>query len=286
MSVVYGGMNVDERYSSIVEPNLFYDDILADGKTFTSKYEIGPGGAICIHKLNTTGCAVGTPGRDFSDENSTDSLISVVFNNNYQKSKKIYGVQANAVGIELADEQLSLATQEVGEGILNGALACLIKEAQTTASSTASITSASLKKSVIADRKALKKAKANPNTILMSPDAFACLLEANGSEYTPIANEGINADAQVGKWLGMTVYECNALAESTGSYFDATSTKQTVTFSNVDYIMYNNNAFSLIPNLEAVRIVDSENFVGSKAQVEMNVAFRVTNGTQALVKTH
>ena len=55
---------------------------------------------------------VGTPGRDFTDENSSDTLIPIVLNNNYMKSKKVYGVQAAAVNTKLANESLSIATQE------------------------------------------------------------------------------------------------------------------------------------------------------------------------------
>ena len=115
MSVMYGNLNVDERYSSILEPNLYHDSVFADGLTFTSKYEIGPAGGIFVHKLATTPCAVGTPGRDFSDEATADTLIPIVLNNNYQKSKKIYGVQASAVAVPLASAQLEIATKEVSE---------------------------------------------------------------------------------------------------------------------------------------------------------------------------
>ncbi len=286
MSVLYGGLNVDEKYKGILEPNLYYGSVFADGKTFTSKYEENGAGGIFVHKLNTSKVEVGTPGRDFTDELTTDSLIPIVMNNNYQKSKKIYGVQAAAVAMDVADEQLSVATQEISEGMTLGGLACLVHEAGTTASSTAAITTANLKKLVLADRKAIVKAKGKADVILMSPDTFATALENFGSEFTPVANDFVNANGQIAKWLGFDVYECNALAETTASYYDATGTKQTSTLSNVDYIMYNHEALSIIPNFNMARIIDSENFAGSKAQVELNVGMKVTSDAQVVVKKH
>lgn len=42
MSVTYNGLHVDERYSAILEPNLYFNPILVPGVTCTGKYETGP----------------------------------------------------------------------------------------------------------------------------------------------------------------------------------------------------------------------------------------------------
>ena len=283
MSVIYGSLNVDEKYSSILEPNLYHDSVFADGMTFTSKYEEGPAGGIFVHKLATSAVAVGTPGRDFQDEATADTLIPIVLNNNFQKSKKIYGVQASAVAIPLANEQLSTATKEVSEGFTLGGLACLVQEGTPSANKSTSLTKANIKAQVLADRKQIRDAKGNADVLLMGTEAFALLLENFGSEFTPIANEYVNANGQIGKWLGFTVVECSALSEATGDYYDYTGVKQTVTLGN-SYIMYNHEALSIVPNFDVARIVDSELFNGSKAQVEMNVGYRVTSAPQVVVR--
>ena len=54
MAIKYGTLNVDEKYSSILEPNLFSDSILIPGVTYTDQYEEGAAGGIYVHKLNTT----------------------------------------------------------------------------------------------------------------------------------------------------------------------------------------------------------------------------------------
>lgn len=282
MSVQYGNVNVDERYSSIIEPNLYYNSVFAPGKTFTDKYEIGPAGGIYVHKLDTSAVAVGTPGRDFSDVTASDSLIQIVLNNNFQQSKKIYGVQEAAVSINLANEELSVATSEVAEAWNQAGLACLVSEG-TTASSTASITKNSVKKAVLDARKQIVEAKGKADVLLASPATFACILEAAGAEYIPQANEYINRTGSVGQWLGLTVLECSGLAAANGTYYTSAGVKTTASFSGVDFIMYNKEALSIVTNVDVARIVDSENFNGSKAQVEMNSGFKVTSAAQVVV---
>lgn len=92
MAVIYGEQYVDEKYSSAIEPNLYTDTVLVPGLTYTDKWQEGPGGSIVVHKLTTDAVAVGTPGRDFTDEAADDDLLPIVLNNNFQKSRKIYGV--------------------------------------------------------------------------------------------------------------------------------------------------------------------------------------------------
>lgn len=282
MAIKYGELNVDEKYAKILEPNLYIDSVFADGITFTSKYE-EKGGAIYVHKLGTTACEVGTPGRNFNDEESTDNLIQIVMNNNYQKSKKIYGVQANAVDFALGEEQLATATQEVAQGWTIGGLGCLLNEGTASANQATTLTKSNLKAQVLADRKAIRDAHGKADVILMGTEAYALLLELSGSEFTPVTNDAVNVSGQMGKWLGFTVIECNGLGEASFDYYDYTGAKKTVTPTTKNYIMYNHEAFSIVNNFDAARIIDSEMFSGSKAQVELNTGYRVTNSEMVVI---
>lgn len=285
MPVIYGTLNVDEKYSAILEPNLYHKSPFADGRTFTSKYEAGPAGGIFVRQLGTSKAVVGAPGRDFTDETLNDSLIPVVFNNNFQKSKKIYGVQAAAVQTPLANESLKVASSEVSEGWTISGLACLVTEGTAGALTTA-ITAKTVKADVIAARKEIVKAKGTADVLLCSPEVYASILEQAGAEFVPQSNEFVNATGQIGKWLGFTVYEVSALAEANGAYYDSANQKKTADFSKLDFLMYNHEALSIIPNFSVARIVDSENFAGSKAQVELNAAYKVTSKAQVLVRKH
>lgn len=285
MAVIYGQLHVDEKYKATLEPNLYHKSPFADDKTFTSKYQEGAAGGIFVHKLGTSAVEVGTPGRDFKDETLQDELIPVVFNNNYQKSKKIYGVQATAVSTPLANESLKVANEEVSEGWTLSGLACLIQEG-TAATPTSAITAKTIKKDLIDVRKEIVSAKGSADVVLCSPEVYASILEQAGSEFIPQSNEFTNATGQIGKWMGFTVYEVSALAETEGKYYDSANGLQTVAFDKVDFIMYNHEALSIIPNFSVARLVDSENFAGSKAQVELNAAFKVTNKKLVRVRKH
>ena len=281
MGVIYGTLNVDEKYSKILEPNLFFESVFVPGVTFTDKYKEGPAGGLFIHKLSTTATEPGNPGRDFEDEESKDELIQIVLNNNFQKSKKIYGVQAAAVAFPIANEQLALATQEVKEGWMQAGNACLVTEG-TTSENTAAITSA--KSALIAERTAISKKKGKADVVLCSPDFFAKLLEEAGDKFTPVHNDKVAATGTIGTYLGFTIIEDNGLSAASAKYINYSGTTKTASFGGIDFIMYNHNAFSIVNNLEAMRIVDSENFTGCKAQTEMNTGYRVTNSNLVRVR--
>lgn len=291
MGIKYGNLNVDEKYSGILEPNLYFDSILVPGVTYTDKYQTGPAGGIYVHKLDTTAVTVGTPGRDFTDEASSDTLIPILLNNNYMKSKKIYGVQAAAVSFDLANEQLSTATQEIKESRQQSALGCLVQEG--TKSNGAAIT-ANAVDAVLDEAAKIKKGKAN--VVLCSPDFYALVLKENGKDFTPAKNDEVAATGAIGDLYGFTWIRAAGLGEAEAKYYDSTGTLKTVALnkaatsaadgSAVDFILYNSETLSIIDNLESYRIVDSENFTGSKAQAELNTGMKVTTPTLARVRTH
>ena len=291
MGIKYGNLNVDEKYSGILEPNLYFDSILVPGVTYTDKYQTGPAGGIYVHKLDTTAVTVGTPGRDFTDEASSDTLIPILLNNNYMKSKKIYGVQAAAVSFDLANEQLSTATQEIKESRQQSALGCLVQEG--TKSNGAAIT-ANAVNAVLDEAAKIKKGKAN--VVFCSPEFYALVLKENGKDFTPAKNDEVAATGAIGDLYGFTWIRAAGLGEAESKYYDSTGALKTVSLhkaatsaadgSAVDFILYNNETLSIVDNLESYRIVDSENFTGSKAQAELNTGMKVTTPALARVRTH
>lgn len=290
MPVIYGTQHVDERYASIFEPNLYFNSFLVPGATCTNKYQQKAGG-IYVHKLSGVApVEPGTPGRDFNHTNSADELIQIVLNNNYQKSRKLYDVQMEAVDAPLAEENLRTATEEVREGRELSAIAALITEGTASANTTA-ITADNVKQIILGERAALSKAKGRANVILASPDTYAAILTGAGKEFVPTRNERIQMSGQVGEWFGFTIFECNALAYG-GSpfYHDFSGTKKTVANSKlggVDFIMYYSEALSVVDNLSKYKMEDGGViFNGVAAQVEVNTGFRVTNSALARVKSH
>ena len=283
MAVLYGNQYVDENYSKTIEPNLYTDTVLIPGVTFTQKYQEGPAGGIYVHKLDSGNAVVpGTPGRDFSDEAAEDALIPIVFNNNFMKSRKIYGVQAAAVKFSMAEEYLADALNITKEGRQYSGLACLVKEG-TLSNDTTEVTAENAVDVLTSLRKTIKDNKGKANFAMVSTDIYAILLAKLGlaSVMDPAVVSG-----ELLKRFGLTIIECNGFDNATAKYYNNAGELQTVDLTGVDMIVGYHEAFSVLDNFETYRIVDSENFSGSKAQVEYNTAFTVNSPAQIIVKKH
>ena len=281
--IQYGSKYVDEKYSPVAEENLYYDAVFIPGLSFTQKYQEDETGKIYVHKVGKSAVAVGQPAQDFSDVDVADSLITITFNNAYRQSRKIYRVAANAVSMDRAVDEMEAAIGDVQESWQISATAGLVNGG-TGVVDTDAITPTNVKAKIIAFRKTLRDAKARANVVLCSTDTYASILTAAGDEFTPARNERINQDGEVGRWLGMLFIETQQLNESAAEVYDNAGVKQTIDLTEIDFIMYDYRAYSILDNLTAMRIIDSERFTGSLAQVEINTAFQVTNSLRVIYK--
>ena len=283
----YGNLNVDEKYSSLVEPNLYSDNILEPGITYNADFQgDANSGLVKVYKQKSDGATdATTPAGDFDDTNAENELIDVRLNNSFRKSKKIYKVQANAVSYPLADTTFTTALSDVKEGYQAAGVACLATEG-VDMNDTTVIDSKNVKKMVLAARKVIRKNKAKADVVFASVDVFTAMLEAAGDQFTPDKNDEMIATGQVGYWLGMKWYEANVMENGAAVYYDHAGVKHTVDLTGVDFAMYDHRFFSIVDNLEEMRIIDSEKFVGSLAQVEINTGYRVTTKEGVVVKAH
>lgn len=281
MGVKYGNLNVDEKYSSAIEPNLYSDTVLIPGVTYTQKYQEGPAGGIFVHKLDGGNeVEPGTPGRDFTDETAKDDLIPIVFNNNFQKSRKIYGVQAAAVSFALAEEYLADALNMTKEGRQYSGLACMVQEG-TVSSNTTAVTDSTAVEVLTSLRKQIKDNKGKANFAMVSTNIYAMLLKLLG--LATVMDPAI-VSGELLKRFGLSILECNSFDKEDAKYYDSTGTLKTVDLTDVEMIVGYNEAVSILDNFEMYRLIDSENFAGSKAQVEYNTAFKVNSPKQLIVK--
>ena len=283
MAVLYGTQNVDEKYSSAIEPNLYSDTVLIPSVTYTEKYMEGPAGGIFVHKLDGGNTVKpGTPGRDFTDEAAKDELIPIVFNNNFQKSRKIYGVQAAAVKFAMAEEYLADALNMTKEGRQYAGIACMVNEG-TVSADTEAVTEDNAVEKLTALRKEIKNNKGKANFALVSTDIYAKLLNKLG--LAQVMDSAV-VSGELMKRFGLTIIECNSFDEAEATYFDRTGAEKTVDLTAVDMIVGYNEAVSILDNFAMYRLKDSENFAGTKAQVEYNTAFTINSPKQVIVKKH
>ena len=283
----YGGYNVNEKYSSIVAPNFYFDAIFQPGLTYNDQFQgdAENAGAVQIFRLAAKSAKDPTPpASDFSHGNADNELIPLLLNNSQQESTKIYNVQAQAVPYDMADAHLSQSVQVCREGWQQSGLACLVNEG-TVLSDTTPITVSNVKSKIIVGRKAIRKQKASANVVLASVDTFSSMLEEAGDKYTPVANDEMFQTGQVGKYLGMLWVECNMIdLTAAAKYYDYSGALKTVDLTDVEYIMYDWRGFHIVDLLTMARLKDSENFNGSLAQVEIVSGYRLGDKNYAVVK--
>ena len=281
MPILYGEQNVDTKYSAGIEPNLYSDTVLIPGVTYTDKYQTGPAGQIMVNILDS-GAEVdpGKPGRDFDDEKAKDDLIPIVFNNNFQKSRKIYGVQANAVQFAMAEEYLSDALNKTKEGRQYSGLACMAEEGSTFNDKTA-VTESNAINILTALRKQIKDNKGKANFAMVSTEIYAMFLKLLGLQQVmdPAVQSG-----ELMKRFGLSILECNSFDKAKAKYYNSANELKEVNLTGIDFIVGYNEATSILDNFETYRLRDSENFSGSKAQVEYNTAFKVNSPKQLIIK--
>lgn len=110
------GHYTDDKYTPLLEPNLWYNNIFQPGITFTDKYQLGPAGQIFVHKPGVADISATAPGADFSDAIVQDSLITIQLNKQFNRSRKIYGATLASVAYPAAASEMETAVQEVRKG--------------------------------------------------------------------------------------------------------------------------------------------------------------------------
>lgn len=287
MALVIGGVaTVATGMSPIVEAGLYADAIFIDGITFSSKYNIGSAGQIQVVKYaGGRGVAPSTPGANFTDRDYSNTVVDINVNNSFKDSAKVPNYFENTMPVNLKMDKTLEVTQKVGTGRQESALAALVDQGTASADTTA-ITAANIKQVILSARAELRKKHAKPNVVICSVDTYSAALEAAGKDFTPLYNDDVVRQGKVGLWLGMLFIEADLLDGTTADYkyIIADGTTKTVDTSEVDFILYDANAFSIIDRLDLLRIKESEQFAGSKVQEEVCSGFKVTNADCVLVK--
>jgi hypothetical protein len=283
------GKFVDDRFSALVEPNLFDQNVFQPGLTFTDKYTLGAAGQIFIHKLGKVAVTAGEPGQDFNSVNTADSVIQITLNKAFRRSEKIYGTTAASVAYPIAAAHLEQALADVREGWNTEATKALVSEKYNPANANTigpasvlagtALTAENIYASIVNDRSVLVANKARPDALIVSPAVYALLLQSpEFVRASDLARETASS-GMVGSVAGLSVFEYSGML--TG--FNVRPGGSAVNI-DVEYIMYDHDAFSIITNVEVIRLVDSEVFSGTLAQVEVLSGFKLTNTDRALIK--
>lgn len=283
MALNVGQAAVATAMSKIVERGLYADEIFQDGITFTSEHDVGNAGQIQVAVYSPdNSIEPKIPGSDFTNSEFANTVININTNNSFQKSQKVPAyVQATMPNDVLMEKILSV-TEDIRIAFQKTALAVLVNEG-TVSDDTDVITAANFKEKVLAMRKDLRKKHARPDVVIASVDDYSTMLEISGKDYTPITNESVITTGRVGYWMGMR-WEESTLLGGTFKYNDASGVAQPVDTSTIGLIMYDHKAYSIIPKVTMLRVIDNPNAAGSLVQVEVDSGFKVTNPACVLVK--
>lgn len=283
MALVIGNATVAIAMSPLVEDALYADEIFRDGVTFSSRYDVGNAGQIQVIKYTPdTSITPGVPGSDFTDTEYSNTVMEINCNNSFQKSVKVPNYFENTIPSNLLVSKTYEVTESLRVGRMKSGIAVLCHDGTEAAYKTA-LSSVNLKTAILTDRAKLRKKNANPKVVIASVDTYMKMLQMAGTEYTPVMNERMNSTAQVGTWLGMLWLESTILGETNLKYRDSDGAEQPVDTTGIDYIMYDGMAFTIIDKLSMLRVKESEHFMGSKIQEEIDTGFAVTNADCVLV---
>ena len=285
MALVVNGATVATAMSPIVEAGLYADEIFIEGKTFTSQYDVDSAGQIQVEKYSPDmEVKAKVPGSNFSDKDYKNTVININTNNAFQYSQKVPAYFEATMPTSVKMNQTLRTTENVRIGRQKAGLAALV-HGGTESTNNEAITETNFKEEFLKDRKILVDKFAKPNVAITSTEVYNIMLKLAGTEFTPSTNENVVTTGQVGYWMGILWIEAPLLGGSL-SFLNESGIEQAVDTANIDYILYDYKAYSIIDKLTMLRVIDSEEFAGSKIQEEIDTGFKVTNADCVLVRKH
>ena len=291
------GHYVDDKYSPLVEPNLFANNVFQPGKTFTDKYQIGPAGQIMIHKPGTATVTATAPGADFTETVVGDSLITISLNKQFNRARKIYGATVASVAYSIAAAELETALQEVRAAWnIEAASAIVDADGIRVLSNVTTLTDSSdnsngIYNTIVDARQALRALKANPDTIIVSPTTYGKLLKSAEFQRSTDVDSQVIRDAYVGRIAGLNVYEYESLSDAAGNLTNINGGTADITWDAtndaLEFIVYDHDALSAVTSVNVVGIWDGmPRYNGVACEVEIVSGFKLTNASRAILKIH
>lgn len=291
------GHYVDDRYSPLVEPNLFAGNVFVPGVSFTDKYQLGAAGQILVHKPGVATVTATAPGADFTETVVQDSVITITLNKQFNRARKIYGAAVATVAYDIAAAELETAIQEVQSAWNIEAASAIIDAAgirvlsNVTTLTDSSDNANGIYNTIVDARQALRDLKANPDTIIVSPTTYGKLLKSAEFQRSVALDNEVIRNAYVGRIAGCNVFEYENLSSAAGNLTTPNGgsniTWDAANGDVVEFIMYDHDALSIVTAVNVVGIWDGmPRFNGVDASVEIVAGFKLTNASRAILKIH
>lgn len=276
--MLVGGINGQEKYLPVVEPALYANAIFQPGVTYSDKYEVADASAAKVYAVT-----VGTMGdpatgvSDYGSDTAGDSLITVLYNNLFQESKKFYTVQGQVVPYNIGIQNLAVALEKIRVRRDISGLACLVEEGTKVTGN--AITASNIEDEALALRQAIADENGVANVAICSNRVYNLAIKAAGSAFQ-YTSDGVFKDAVVGKWLGMLWVPTSHFAKTAAKYYNKDNQLKTVNFTTLksELVVYDFERLSILEKATDAGIYDGHpTFNGSAAQAEVYTGYAVTN---------
>lgn len=287
------GHTVDDRYSPLVEPNLFAGNVFQPGVSFTDKYQLGAAGQIIVHKPGTNTISATAPGADFNETVVADSTITISLDKQFNRARKIYGATVASVAYGIAAAELETALQEVREAWNLEAASAIVNEDEIRVSSNVTTVTAAndIYDTIVDARQELRDLKAHPDTILVSPATYSKLLKSDEFQRAVDIDNDVIRNAYVGRIAGLNVFEYEDLEDAADNLTDINGGTDDITWDGdndaLEFIVYDHDALSIVTSVNVVGTWDGmPRYNGVVAEVEIVSGFKLTNPKRAILKIH
>lgn len=218
MAHTTGTVDLQERYSSLVDAKLRYTIVQKNGAIWNNRYEGNPkAGAVKVPVRDTEVRVAAYNKKTGAAKSHADAtFLTVTIDKDYAVNEVIDGYDADAVPDNLVADRLdsagySLALQMNSDGTTE------LVTAGTAEADTTALTKTTVYDAFVNARKALsnKKVPLHGRFALVTPDTYALLLKS--PEFIKASNLGdaVVQTGAVGQIAGFTVYEDATLNEAT-----------------------------------------------------------------------
>lgn len=286
------GHTVDDKFSPLVEPNLFAGNVFQPGVSFTDKYQIGPAGQIMVHKPGVGTVSATVPGADFNETVVADSIITISLNKQFNRARKIYGATVASVAYGIAASELETGLQEVKAAWNIEAASAIVDEPNVRLLKNITVAAAdnTIYGMIVDARQSLRDLKANPDTILVTPTVYGNLLKSEEFQRSVDLDNEVVRDAYVGRIAGLNVFEYEDLQSAAGALTTPNAGANIAWQAGTDvleFIVYDHDALSIVTSVNVVGIWDGmPRYNGVVAEVEIVSGFKLTNPSRAILKIH
>ena len=286
------GHTVDDKFSPLVEPNLFAGNVFQPGISFTDKYQIGPAGQIMVHKPGVGTVSATVPGADFNETVVADSIITISLNKQFNRARKIYGATVASVAYGIAASELETAVQEVKAAWNIEAASAIVDEPNVRLMKNITVACAdnTVYGLIVDARQALRDLKANADSIIVSPTVYGNLLKSEEFQRSVDLDNEVVRDAYVGRIAGLNVFEYEDLQSAAGALTTPNAGANIAWQAGTDvleFIVYDHDALSAVTSVNVVGVWDGmPRYNGVVAEVEIVSGFKLTNPSRAILKIH